>query len=143
MTPKRESDVKSIARGNWKIVVSRTLKDPVKREYIVECVGRILKYELRQLCSDKCSSLLRSNKPDDITNFKWINVIEEAQKCMPVLLKLLRKCTETPTERDNVTAVIGVIITILAKHQRPQLSLFQKVVSILLYSGHSSKRVST
>ena len=137
MTPKREGDVKLLARGNWKAVISRSLKDTVRREYIVECVGRILKYELHQLCSDSSSSMLLSNNPDDIMNFKWENLIRES-----VLLKLLYRCTETPTQKDSTTAIIGVIITILAKHRRQQASLFQKIISVLLYSGHSAKRVS-
>ena len=134
-------DVKSLTRGNWKAVISRNMKDPVKQQYIIECVGRVLKYELQRFCSDSVPSILRSNSIEHIKDFQWAQVIDEAKERMPVLLRVLKKCTETPTQRENENAIIGLIISLLAKLRRPQASLFQKVVSLILYSGHCSKRV--
>ena len=125
-SPKREMDVKSLTRGNWKAVI---------------CVGRVLEYELQRFCSDSVPSILRSNNIEHIKHFQWAQIIDEAKECMPVLLCVLKKCTETPTQRENENAIIGLIISLLAKHRRPQASLFQKVVSLILYSGHCSKRV--
>ena len=141
MTPSRESDVKSTARGNWKAVVKRNMKIPMRRDYIVGCVGRIIVYELRVLCSDKYSSILTNHGAEQITNFHWDHVIDEAKEAMPVLLKLLSMSMKTRTERDNANAIIGLIISILAKQRRPTSSLFQKIVSLILYSGHCSKKV--
>ena len=51
--------------------------------------------------------------------------------------------TEVYGNTYHTDAVIGLIVTLLAKHRRPQLSLFQKIiVSLILYSGHCSKKVS-
>ena len=141
MTPSREADGISVARGKWRAIIHRCVKDPVRREYIVNCVSRIVKYELRKLCSDSFSSVLLCKNVEAITCFEWNNVLKEAEEVMPVLLQVLRKCTETPTKRNNTDAVIGVIISILAKHRRPHCSLLQKVISLVLYSGHCSKKV--
>ena len=117
------------------------MKNPVRQKYIVECVSRVLKFELKQLCSDNFPSIIRSTNVDNIMQFKWGQVIKEAEQCTPFLLKVLKTCTETPTKRDNTTAIIGCIISILAKHRRPHSCLFQRIVSLLLYSGHCSKKV--
>ena len=145
MTPTREADGKSTARGNWKAVIARNMRNPERRQFIVGCVGKVLQFELSKLCSDSCKSILRSNKKDVdhlLKSFEWKMLLSEVKETMPVLLNLLTKCTKTPTERNNSDAVIAVIIAILAKHRRPQASLIQKIISILLYSGHCSKKVS-
>ena len=142
LTPSREQDGKSIARGNWRAVISRSMKNPVRRQYIIQCVGRVLKYELRCLCSDSHSSILASNARDALMSFSWKQLMMEAKDCMPILIQLLSKCVKTPTKRENNVPVIGLIISILAKQRRPQFSLFQKIISLLLYSGRCSKKVN-
>ena len=42
---------------------------------------------------------------------------------------------------DDTTSIIGVCAVILLK-QRHKMSMFQKIVSIVLYAGHTSKQVS-
>lgn len=89
----------------------------------------------------KSHTILAGNNPEQMKNFKWENVIKNAKIYMPVLLKLLRQCLQTATKRKNETSVTGMIICMLVKHRIPQLCLLQKVVSLLLYSGHCSKKV--
>ena len=43
---------------------------------------------------------------------------------------------------SSVVCVIGLIATLLCKHQRPSASLVQRLISVILYSGHASKTVS-
>ena len=136
-----EEDAKSIARGNWRAVISRSMKIPERQSYIVKCVGKVLHFELCTLCSDEYFDFLSGKDVNQFISFKWTNVMDEIKRHMPVLYQLLRKCMETPSERENTDKLIGVIISILAKHRRPQSSLFQKIVSLLLYSGHCSKKV--
>ena len=139
ITPSREQDVKSLARRSWQPVIRRSMKDPSRQLYIVNCVARLVKYEMQRFCS---TNILAGNNVGRVQQYQWKHVIAEAEKCMPVFMKLLRKCLETPTERGNITSVTGMIIAILAKHRRPQLCYFQKIVSLLLYSGRCSKKVS-
>ena len=140
MTPSWEGDVKSLARGSWRAAIKRSMKDPTQQLYIVECVGRVIQYEIQRFCSNS-HSILSSSQVEHIKKFQWNEVIVDAEKCMPVLMKLLGKCLKTPTKRENAIPVTGMIISILAKQRRPQLCLFQKIISLLLYSGRCSKKV--
>lgn len=136
----REQDGKSIARGNWKSVLSRSMKDDRKRRFILKCVGRVLKYEVRQLCSDKCEYILLSQNVED---FNWSIVVQNAERMSPCLLYLIRQCL--PYNDNGGTSnlrISGLIIAILLKQQRERASLFQKVLSLILFAGHCTKSVS-
>ncbi len=54
----------------------------------------------------------------------------------------LTAATKTRTKRTNQEAVIGMCFAIIIKHRNPTLNLLQKIISLVLYSGHSSKQVS-
>ena len=41
----------------------------------------------------------------------------------------------------NHDAIIGVLVSIICRHRRPAASLLQRLISLILYSGHASKRV--
>ena len=81
----------------------------------MKCVNKILKFEVKQLCSDSLTLILKSNSIEDMLSFKWLDEINEADKH----LHLLRNCTETSTITANTTAVTGFIISIRTKHPRP------------------------
>ena len=68
--------------------------------------------------------------------------MDEMKTRPPTLLSILESCTETRKVRMNKEAIVGLIIAILCKHRRPSASLLQQIVSVILYSGHASKRVS-
>ena len=68
--------------------------------------------------------------------------MDEMKTRAPTLLYILESCTETRKVRKNKEAIVGLITAILCKHRRPSASLLQRIVSIILYSGHASKRVS-
>ncbi len=141
MTPSREADAKSTARGNWKAIITRCMKNDTRCLFIIKCVGRLLKYELSKHCSNNCESVLRSGDADNLMQFIWCKMHSEVKQNMPHLLTILTMCTETPKKRQNSEAIIYLIIAILAKHRRPQASLVQKIISLLLYAGHCSKSV--
>ena len=139
LTPSRSEDGRSLARGNWKPIIRRSLKNPVRVKFIAKCIARVAKYELQKFCS---SSLLRTHTVDSITNFKWKTILKKAKCTMPVLFEILSKCTETRTNRNNTDSIIGMVISIFAKHRQPHCCLAQKVISLILYSGHCSSKVS-
>lgn len=117
------------------------MKDPTRMKFIAKCISRVTKFEQQKFCSDSFSSILIRNNVDVLRNFQWNSVLKEAEDTMPVLLEVLNSCTETPTERRNTGAIIGLIISILTKHRQPHACLSQKVISLILYSGHCSKKV--
>lgn len=142
MTPSRRRICKPLVRGSRCALARRCLKDRVVRKYITKGVGLSLQHEIASLCSDKVNSVLRDKSAQAIETFSWEAVIEEMKTRAPTLLSLLESCTKTKKARKNKKAVIGVIAAILCKHRRPTASLLQRLVSIVLYSGHASKSVS-
>jgi hypothetical protein len=68
--------------------------------------------------------------------------LNEAEKVMLVLIEALRTCLQTRTKHTNTNAIIAVIISIITKHRRSDSCLTQKMISLILYSGHCSKKVS-
>ena len=68
-------------------------------------------------------------------------VLQELHVHAPNLLHLLNSITSTKTDRDNQKAIIGMCASILLKHHYSKMSLVQKIVSVILYAGHTSKQV--
>lgn len=95
LTPSRSADGHSLARGNWKPIIQRAIKDPVRVGFITKCISRVVKYEIQKFCSDKVSSILRDKTADAIRSFTWETVLKEAEAVMPVLIEVLRTCTIT------------------------------------------------
>ena len=61
------------------------------------------------------------------------------------LTLLLRACIytskKTAKSSSDSNRVIGVCAAVIFKHRRPCMSLVQKLISVILYSDHSSKMV--
>ena len=142
MTPKRRGICKPLARGNRVALARRCLKDLPIRKHITKGVGLLLQREVASMCSDKADSILRSKTTKAMEEFCWNDVIGEMKLRAPTLLSLLQSCTRTKKARKNVNCVIGLIAALLCKHRRPSASLVQRLISVTLYSGHASKRVS-
>lgn len=87
------------------------------------------------------NSILRSQSVEDMKSFSWNAVFAELTEHAPTLLLILRACTKTRVERSNVRAVIGACAAMLLKHRYDRMSMFQKLVSVILYAGHCSKLV--
>lgn len=95
------------------------------------------------LCSDLTESVLRDKSNEALKNFQWQYLIDEVTIHAPTLLAILKSCTKVKVPRVNQQeGAIGVIVAILCKNRRGSASLVQRLVSVILYSGHASKRVS-
>ena len=112
------------------------LKDPQTRKWLISGFGKILRYEIKTLCSDKISSVQRSNSKDSLPQFPWRVILEEAMEHCPTLFNLLFQSTMTKKARPNQLHVITVIICMLSKFHRSNMSLLQRLISILLYAEH-------
>lgn len=118
--------------------MSHYLRIPSSRANVIADVGKILVSEVQALYSDSFQSVLRSKDVNDLK-------LGEAQDSAPTLLQLLESCTRPASgglPKPNRKAIIGLCICILCRYRRPSMSLFQKIISLILYSGHSAKQVS-
>ena len=132
MTPRRRQLCKSLARGSHFALAQKCLRDHRVKKYITKGFGTLLRKEIAAHCSSDGS----------LTSLKWDDVLQLMKVKAPTLLPLLQRCTETRTPRPNQKAIVGTLALILCKHRRPSSSILQKIVSLILYTGHASKKVS-
>ena len=119
-------------------MAKRCLEDLTKK-YLFEFIGLKLRRELRNMVSDSTNSLLRSKSAEDMQLFSWSRVLDELAQHAPTLLFILRACVKTKTVKKDTTSIIGACAVILLKHRYNKMSMFQNIVSIVLYAGHTSK----
>lgn len=136
-------------------VITECLKDDTMRKMIVSRIGRIVRKEIRVLCSDNFGSVL---KKGNVKNYSCNTVIKEMEDAALSLLDIFRICTQyKPRKRERVrkshasrqqllknqqSATIAMCTAILCNYRCPAMSLLQKVISLILFSGSCSKIVS-
>ena len=123
-------------------VATECLEDTSLRQYILRRLGRRVRTEFTQLQSLAVNSVMRQQSKESLVDFKWSSIIEEIKLHAPTLYEFLKACTVTRTPRPNRESIIGMCAAILCKFRSPEMSAAQKTVSLILYSGHSSKKVS-
>ena len=132
---------KAIARKSKATIVRECIKDPTMFKYIINKISRILQSELRRMCAVEVNSVLKQQLPKNFSEFTWDILIKEAEVYAPVLLAILNACTTTKTPRSNRLGTIGMCIAILLKYRYDKMCLVQKILSLILYAGHSGKEV--
>jgi hypothetical protein len=127
---------------SYEAIARRCLNNSDIRKYVVHGIGRILRQEIAALCSDKVKSILRDKSNTALKAFKWKQLEDEMITHSPTLLSILRSCTTVPRSNLQQQGLIGVITAILCKNRRGSASLVQRLISVILYGGHASKKVS-
>lgn len=107
-------------------------------------MGQLLRSEIAAITSDNFKSITREKSRHSVKDFKHIkcSLLNEMERKAPTLLSLLKSCLKTKKPRSNTDAIIFVITSIMCKHRRPSACTFQRIISLILYVGHSSKQVS-
>ena len=119
------------------------------KEGILRETGRIFRTEMKQLCKMNPPSMLRDNSLDALTSFTWDAFVGELQERCPTLLQCLQQATKRKRRvskarksyaiQDNT--VIGLCAAIIMRHRHVRMNLVQRIISLLLYSEHTSKQV--
>ena len=156
LTPSRTKLGRILARGSKASLIRECLNDEYLRKLVVSQIGGILYNEIRELCSNKFGSIMKS-KPEAVRKYSSDKIIEEMQSCAPVLLQLLRMCTQTRRRKRELlrkssaskiplikrqNSIIATCVSVLCKYRCPSMSLLQKVISVILYAGNTPKMVS-
>ena len=106
---------------------------------------------MKKLCSKRVNSLLRRKDCTSLQEFNIHGVISEMKVHAASVLTLLRGCLQgrnrsrakkTKSRAFDEDLVVGICSAILLRGRSQRMSLFQRVISLILYSGHASKRVS-
>lgn len=143
LTPNRKKICKTVTRGSHMALARRCLENDDIRKCIISGVSLILRKEIATLCSNQVPSVLRDKSNEALKSFQWKCLLDELQTHAPVLLQILKSCTRVSRPLFQQEATIGVVTAILCKNRRSSASLIQRLISVILYSGHASKMVST
>ncbi|SMN01816.1 hypothetical protein SPONN_108 [uncultured Candidatus Thioglobus sp.] len=139
-TPRRKHMSKALARGSKKSVVEDCFKDPKIHMYLKKKIGRVLKSEIKSMCSNKVNSILRSTSScKNLTKFKWSYVIDELKVHAPLLFDILVSCI--PLNGANSQAIICMCSSLIFSNHFKHMNLIQKIISLILYAGRAGKQV--
>ena len=140
--PAEKPGVKAYVRKSRKRISLECIKNPSSRQYTIQYFHSLINKELKYLCSDRVNSILQSNC---IESFTWKRLIDELKRYAPTLFGFLHACVQTKASprQKNGDAVLGICAAILLKHRYFNMSLVQKILSIVLYAGHAGKQVCT
>jgi hypothetical protein len=141
MTPRRRRICRLLARGSKSAFTRGCLKDGSFKKAITKGICTSLRREIALLTSDDVTSILLSKSSKVLNEFTWDGLLTEVKRVSPTLLSILQGCCKTKNLRKNQDAIVGILVAILCKHRRSTASLVQRLVSLILYSGHTSKKV--
>lgn len=129
---------KSIVRGHKQQLVDQCFGDKQTRFYITKMLERIIRAEIKKMCSRHVNSVLQITNPEALATFQWDSLLAELKSHAPTLLSVLSAAVY---KKENATALIGVCCAVLFKSRNTRMSLFQKLVAMILHVGHCSKQV--
>lgn len=144
VTPTRRRICKPLIRRSYRsFAVNCVRKNKVTKAAIVKIIGQELQSEIAAICSDDFNSITRQKSNRALQDFSHVKIsmLKEMETRTPILLTLLKHCLQTRKPRKNTDAVIVMIVSLLCKHRRPSACQLQRIVSLILYAGHSSKQV--
>ena len=141
LTPSRKKLGKAVARKSKQKIARECLKDRATKQYTLKEVNKLIQTEIHSVCSFEANSIMKSQSVEVLKEFEWSKILHELAERAPTFLAILRGVTKTRKPRNNTNAVICICAAILLKHRFGKMSLVQRVISLLLYSGHVSKQV--
>ena len=133
---------KSLVRGERDRVLNRLLQNENVVLKAAEKIGVAMKKEIKLLCSNQLSSIIRENSKTALQFFSWETIVLELLNVAPLLVIMLKHYLSTvPTERLN--HILCVCACILVRSRNNKMNMLQSVISILLFAGHAGKMVSS
>ena len=121
------------------------MRDTKTRKHVVMALTQYVRKEIKELCSRRIMSIQRSHDLSTLKGFSWDTIVDEAAKYAPTLIDLLTGCTKKSLKAPQASqkSIIGVCLSLLCKYRNPKMTLFQRMISLILYAGHSAKKVRT
>ena len=126
------------------------MSHPKIKKGILKVLRKLIVKEMKQVCQKKTSSMLRKTSAEALKSFSWDDLLAELEKTAPVFCQILKECVNVKRRNGSAkrrfystdsATIIGVVAAILLRHHNEHLNLVQRIISILLYSGHAPKQV--
>ena len=149
LTPSMKRIAKSVGRRNSNAVARQVVKHRRIRECIVRELGKLIRKDMKKICSKKVSSMLRKSTAEAMKSFAWADFTKELEDTSPIFYRILKECVDRKrrkvskrkTNTIDDTTVIGMCAALLLRHRNANMNLVQRIISVLLYSGHAPKKV--
>lgn len=141
LTPRRKRLGKAVARGFNRSVIEECLANEKIKKHLLRKQTQLLQKEMKKMCSHEVNSVLLNKSSKALGRFTWKSLIDELSVNAPLLFHILQGCTMTRTPRNNRIATIGICATILLRFRHRNMNLVQRILSLILYAGHSGKQV--
>lgn len=93
-----------------------------------------------ELCKRKTPSMLRKNQYPDMVSFDWDKLLREIQSRCPLLLDVMSTIVGSKS-KPNVIPPLGLCYSILMQKRNHDLSLIQRINTVLLSEGNAKKQV--
>ena len=135
---------KSLVRGKIKNLLKRLLlNDGMQKEACI-IVGRVVRKEIKFLCSDTHNSIQREQSKASIGFLAGIPTVWcELQSKAPLLLLILQNCfLKSKATSDGMKAIFCMFISMLLKTRNSKMCMVQAMITLVLYAGHTEKQVS-
>ena len=101
----------------------------------------MLQRDIRGMCSKRINSVLHNKSAAILRQFTWDSLMKELAQHAPTLLHVLKGCTLTSRKKENQDATICLCAAILLRFRNRNMNLLQRILSLILYAGHSAKLV--
>ena len=141
LTPQRKHLGKAVARRSKRAIAAECMKDHAVQKHILKLVGKMVHAEIKKFCSDGANSILKRDDPQCIKTFSWESFNSEVSKFAPILKGILQATCKARMSKTHFNVVMCVCVALLLRNRNPRMNLIQKIISLVLYGGHSSKQV--
>ena len=141
---------RSIARHSHSSIARQAIRNTKMRAMCLTILEKDIQKELTKVASTKRgtgSSCLRQRNLDALQTFSWEKLHAELRLTAPTFYRVLQGLVNV-RRRDNVpqkrrycpldSAVLGVCAAILLRHRNHNFNLVQRIISLIIYSGHTS-----
>ena len=153
LTPSMKKLAKSIGRHDPNSIARQVMSHSRVKTAVIKKMSRVVCREMEDMCKINTHSILRDSSPETLKAFNWDVLIHELNSKAPTFIQLLqgflhtkkrRRSYRCPPKKSNQTPekiVIGVCASIILRHRNIHMNLLQRLVSVVLYSGHTNKQV--
>lgn len=119
------------------------------KESLHQLVLKTINDECNTICQRKNASTFRKMTMDQVVDFKWTLLIDELTAKAPLLFSVLSSIA-TYSDHRNITKTgaahnpgICMAAAVILKERNREICGLQSLLSLLLYSCHSEKKVRT
>jgi len=136
ITPRRKKAVVSLTTGCYRSAATNIVAFSKTHNYVLSALAKQMRTEMKTICSLSHNSILRSNH-EAVKHFSWEIIWKELVQQVPTLVSFLEKLLPKSEYK-----FFAYLISVILKHRCKHMSLFQRVMSVLLYANGTSKQVS-